>query len=157
DRDSAEILSALNGVANACEVDPAAIAGVIHTESVWDTTAVTGSYIGLTQVGPDFVSSLNLTRDQFLRLTAGQQIQDYQKWLQFYRFAQQMAKYAMNLPAQPLARQAAVLQAMQFSPNGTKWKIAFARGDYSVPATSSQQARFLGDTSIHDMEAYYTG
>jgi hypothetical protein len=45
---------------------------------------------------------------------------------------------------------------MQFAPNGPKWKKAFAQGNYSVPSTSSKQARFMGDTSIHDMEAYYT-
>jgi hypothetical protein len=45
---------------------------------------------------------------------------------------------------------------MQFAPNATRWKIAFARQDYSVPSTTGKQAQFLGDTSIHDMEAYYT-
>jgi soluble lytic murein transglycosylase-like protein len=53
DRDSADIRAALNAVADAYDVDPAAIAGVIHTESVWDTRCVTDSYIGLTQVGPE--------------------------------------------------------------------------------------------------------
>src|SRR5262249_51585517 len=83
-------------------------------------------------------------------------IQAYGKWLAYYRYSQQMAQYGITVGSQPLGRQAAVLQAMQFAPNGTRWKIAFARGDYSVPSTSSRQARFLGDTSIHDMEAYYT-
>jgi hypothetical protein len=46
---------------------------------------------------------------------------------------------------------------MQFAPNGPKWKVAFAKGDYSVRSTWSKQAHFLGDTSIADMEAYYTG
>jgi hypothetical protein len=157
DRGSADILAALNTVADTCNVDPAAIAGVIHTESVWDTHCVTGSYVGLTQVGPDFIASLQLTRDQFLGLTAAAQIQDYGRWLAFYRFTQQLAQYGMDVADQPPARQAAVLQAMQFSPNGSKWKTAFARGDYSVPSTPYPQARFLGDTSIHDMEAYYAG
>jgi hypothetical protein len=157
DRGSADILAALNAVADACNVDPAAIASVIHTESVWDTRCVTGSYIGLTQVGPDFIASLHLTRDQFLGLSAAAQIQDYARWLAFYSYTQQVAQYGMNVAGQPAARQAAVLQAMQFSPNGSKWKVAFASGDYSVPSTPYPQARFLGDTSIHDMEAYYTG
>jgi soluble lytic murein transglycosylase-like protein len=38
------ILVALNGVADAHRVDPAAIAGMIHLESVWDTKNVTGQY-----------------------------------------------------------------------------------------------------------------
>ena len=52
DRDSADILTALNTVADTYNIDPAAIAGMIHTESVWNPRCVTGSYIGLTQVGP---------------------------------------------------------------------------------------------------------
>jgi soluble lytic murein transglycosylase-like protein len=157
DRDNADILTALNKVADTYNVDPAAIAGMIHTESVWNTRDVTGSYIGLTQVGPELPKLLNLTRDQFLALSAGDQIQAYGRWLAYYRYSQQIAKYGMSVGNQPLARQAAVLQAMQFAPNGTRWKIEFARGNYSVPSTSSKQAQFLGDTSIHDMEAYYTG
>jgi hypothetical protein len=155
DRNGADILAALNSVADAYFVDPAAIAGMIHTESVWDTRCVTGSYIGLTQVGPELPKLLNLTADQFLALSAADQIQAYGKWLGYYQYSQQVAKYGMNVAAQPLERQAAVLQAMQFAPNGAKWKKAFAQGNYSVPATSSKQARFLGDTSIDDMEAYY--
>ena len=65
DRDSAEILAALNDVANMYSVDPAAIAGMIHTESVWDMRCVTGSYIGLTQVGPELPKLLKLTKDEF--------------------------------------------------------------------------------------------
>jgi hypothetical protein len=156
DRDSADIIVALNSVADAYNVDPAAIAGMIHTESVWDTACVTGSYIGLTQVGPELPKSMNLSRQQFLALSAADQIEAYGKWLTYYRYLAQTTKCGMNVKDQPAARQAAVLQAMQFAPNGTKWKIAFAHADYSVPSTSSKQAQFLGDTSIHDMEAYYT-
>src|SRR4051794_27231878 len=63
------ILSAINKVAASYEVDPAAIAGVIHTESVWDTKSVTGSYIGLTQVGPELPKKLGLTKAEFLNLS----------------------------------------------------------------------------------------
>jgi hypothetical protein len=156
DRDSADILAALNSVADANNLDPAAIAGVIHTESVWDTRCVTGSYIGLTQVGSELPKLLKITKDQFLALGAADQIQAYGKWLGYYRYLDQTKKYGMDVGDQPLARQAAVLQAMQFAPNGAKWKIEFGNGDYLVPSTSSKQAQFLGDTSIHDMEAYYT-
>jgi hypothetical protein len=157
DRDSADILNPLNKVASDHNFDAAAIAGVINTESLWNTEAVSGSYIGLTQVGPELPKLLGLTKDQFLALTASEQIQAYGKWLDYYHYAAQIAQYGMSVGTQPVARQAAVLQAMQFAPNGSKWKIAFAKGDYSVPATSSKQAHFLGDTSIHDMEAYYAG
>jgi soluble lytic murein transglycosylase-like protein len=37
-----KILVALNKVADAHDVDPAAIAAMIHLESVWDTKNVTG-------------------------------------------------------------------------------------------------------------------
>ncbi|MEH2489344.1 hypothetical protein [Bradyrhizobium sp. AZCC 2230] len=157
ERNNADILAALNNVAQKFAVDPAAIAAIIHSESVWDTRCVTGSYIGLTQVGPDFVESLGLDTSAFLNLGAADQINDYGRWLAYYNYSQQMTRYSMNVAAQPIARQAAVLQAVQFSPNGVKWKKAFGQGDYSVPSTLSKQARFLGDTSISDMEAYYTG
>lgn len=157
ERDSSDILVALNSVAQSHDVDPAAIAGIIHTESLWDTRCITGSYIGLTQVGPELPRLLGLSREQFLSLSAAEQIRAYGKWLDHYRYAAQVARYGMDVGVQPLARQAAVLQAMQFAPNGTIWKIEFGRGNYRVPSTSSKQARFLGDTSIHDMEAYYEG
>jgi hypothetical protein len=51
-----------------------------------------------------------------------------------------------------ISRQAAVLQAMQFAPNGHKWKAALSKGDVSVRSTKSKQAKVLGDTSIGDME-----
>jgi hypothetical protein len=156
DRGDADILTALNEVAESYSVDPAAIAGMIHTESVWDPRCVTGSYIGLTQVGPELPRLLRLSKEQFLALGSAEQIRAYGKWLAHYRFTEQLARHGMNVESQPLARQAAVLQAMQFSPNGSRWKIEFARGNYAVPATSSRQAQFLGDTSIHDMEAYYS-
>jgi hypothetical protein len=153
----ADVFAALNVVAGAHNVDPAAIAGIINTESVWDTKNVTGSYIGLTQVGPDFVQSLKMTQAQFLALSAADQTTDYGKWLDYYKFNAQMAKYNLVLTSLPLAEQAAVLQGMQFSPNGQAWKAALANNDTSVPTTKSKQAAFLGDTSIGDMTDYYAG
>ncbi len=153
----AEIVAALNTVATSQGVDAAAIAGIIHMESVWDTRCVTGQYIGLTQVGREFVQHLHLTRQRFLALTAAQQIGHYSDWLNYYKFKNQMAQHGIDVAAQPVARQAAVLQAMQFAPNGQPWKVAFARGDYSVRSTRSDQADALGDTSIGDMEEYYQG
>jgi hypothetical protein len=154
---TAEIVAAINAVAGLHKFDPAAIAGVIHMESVWKTKCVTGPYIGLTQVGPDFVHSLGLDKAGFMALSASGQIVAYGKWLDYYHFNNQLAAHGIDLTAHPLARQAAFLQAMQFSPNGQSWKIAFAAGDYSVKSTPYPQAQALGDTSIHDMEAYYAG
>lgn len=151
------ILAALNKVADAHDVDPAAIAGVIHTESVWKTTAVTGKYIGLTQVGPELLTKLNLTKKEFLKLSAPEQIEAYGTWLDHYKFNAKMAAHKIDVLQLPLARQAALLQAMQFAPNAKKWKTALAKGNFSVKSTESKQAKVLGDTSIGDMEKYYAG
>jgi hypothetical protein len=154
---TADIVAALNLVGAAHNVDPAAIAGIIHMESVWDTTCVTGQYIGLTQVGPELLTLMHLTKAQFLALSAAEQIAAYGQWLNYYHFMGQMGQHSIDVASQPLARQAAILQAMQFAPNGQPWKIACGQGDYSVPSTHSQQAVALGDTSIDAMETYYAG
>jgi hypothetical protein len=152
---TAAVFVALNAVASSHNVDPAAIAGIINTESVWDTTCVTGQYIGLTQVGRDFVQFMKLTQAQFLKLPADAQINAYGTWLDYYKFNAQMASYSINVATLPLPEQAAVLQGMQFAPNGKPWKVALAKGDLSIRTTTSQQAAFLGDTSINDMQNYY--
>jgi hypothetical protein len=152
-----KILAALNHVAGGHGVDPASIAGMIHTESVWDSRCVTGSYIGLTQVGPELPKKLGLTRKQFLNLTAAEQIEAYGTWLDYYKFTKKMQDHSIDCLALPLARQAAVLQAMQFAPNGDKWKAALSKGNLTVRSTTSPQAAVLGDTSIGDMENYYAG
>jgi hypothetical protein len=66
-----------------------------------------------------------------------------------------MKDHSIDCLALPLARQAAVLQAMQFAPNGKKWKAALSKGNLKVRSTLSKQAVVLGDTSIGDMEKYY--
>jgi hypothetical protein len=153
-----EILAALNSVAASHGVNPAAIAGIIDTESKWDSTNVSGSFIGLTQVGPDFVKKqLGLTRKQFLDLSPGKQIDAYGTWLDSFKFTKKMKDHGIDCLALPLARQAAVLQAMQFAPNAEKWKVALSKGDLTVRSTTSKQAKVLGDTSIGDMEEYYAG
>jgi hypothetical protein len=153
------VYAALNAVAAAHNVDPAAIAGIIYVESVWSTTCGKGTtYIGLTQVGPDFLQYLGLTADAFLALSAADQITNYGKWLDYYKFNAQMAQYKIVPTAlSSLGEQAALLQGMQFSPNGSSWKIALAAGDTSVPTTNTKQANVLGDTSIGDMKTYYDG
>lgn len=151
------ILAALNKVADSQGVDPAAIAAIIHTESVWDSKNVTGSYIGLTQVGPELPKKLGLTKKEFLNLPPARQIEAYDTWLDYYKFKKQMKDHGIKVLDLPLARQAALLQAMQFAPNAKKWKSALAEGKLNVPSTASKQAKVLGDTSIGDMEEYYAG
>jgi hypothetical protein len=139
-KDRPEILTALNDVADSHGVDPAAIAGLIHTESVWDSKCVTGSYIGLTQVGPELPNKLKLTRKEFLNLSAAKQMEAYGTWLDYYKFMKQMKDHSIDVLALPLARQAAALQAMQFAPNAKKWKSALSKGNLTVPSTGSPQA-----------------
>jgi hypothetical protein len=153
----AEILAALNTVAADQNVDPAAIAAIIDMESKWDTTCVTGSYIGLTQVGAELPRQMGLTRSQFLALSPGKQIEAYGIWLNYYKFKRQFAAHRINVGLLPVSRQAAVLQGMQFAPNADRWKAALAAGNLTVRTTPSPQARALGDTSIGDMERYYRG
>jgi hypothetical protein len=154
----AGIVAALNSVGAAQGIDPAAIAGIVHMESVWNTRCITGRYIGLTQVGPDFVEEkMGMTRAQFLDLTAPQQIRAYATWLDSYSFKRKLRDLGIDLTTHPIARQAAFIQGMQFSPNGVAWKRAFANGDYTPRTTPSRQAQALGDTSIRDMARYYTG
>lgn len=160
-KDRPDILAALNKVANSQGLDPAAIAGIIHMESVWDSKNVTGSFVGLTQVGPEFLKkTLKLTKKEFLNLSSAEQIEAYDTWLDSYDFKKKMKDNGINgikVLALPLARQAALLQGMQFSPNGKPWKSALGKGDLTVPTTPSPQAKLLGDTSIGDMEEYYAG
>jgi hypothetical protein len=153
----AGIVAALNSVGGNQGIDPAAIAGMIHMESVWDTKAKTGQYIGLTQVGPELLVDMGLTRQEFLDLSAPKQIRAYRTWLEHYNFKGKLANLGIVLTSSPLARQAAFIQGMQFSPNGMAWKVAFANGDYSVKTTPHPQAAALGDTSIRDMTNYYRG
>jgi hypothetical protein len=111
--------------------------------------------IGLTQVGPEIPQLLHLSRREFLDLMADKQIAAYGRWLRYYKFEDKMDEHGIDVGGMPLERQAAVLQAMQFAPNGEAWKVALSKGDFSVRSTRSKQAEFLGDTSIGDMQTYY--
>jgi hypothetical protein len=66
-----------------------------------------------------------------------------------------MKDHSIKCLALPLARQAAVLQAMQLAPNALKWKSALSKGDMTVRSINSPQAKVLGDTSIGAMEGHY--
>jgi hypothetical protein len=49
-----------------------------------------------------------------------------------FEFTKSMKNNHIDVPALPLARQAAVLQAMQFAPFGLKWKVVLSKGDFTV-------------------------
>ena len=70
-------------------------------------------------------------------MSAEDQISAYGTWLDHYKFLAKMAKHKINVLRLPLARQAALLQGMQFSPNGEKWKEARSKGRSSKPVTSN--------------------
>jgi hypothetical protein len=62
-----------------------------------------------------------------------------------------MQKHGVNLSELTPDQQFAVLQGMQFSPNGQAWKAALGQGNYNVPVTNTKQASALGDTSVAAM------
>ena len=155
-----ETVKAVSSVASGIGVDPAAIAAVVQVESAWNPRQSTGTYNGLTQIGEATFKEAGgklggLTYEQYRNATPDQQIAVYGAWLDHYKFADQMKKHGIDMAKLPVARQAAILQAFQFSPNGDGFKAALARGDDTVPATTTKQARALGSTSIRDMEAHF--
>jgi hypothetical protein len=150
------VFDALNAVAATHNVDPAAIAGIINTESGWDTDWITGQCIGLTQVGAEFVAFLKMTQAQFLALPADAQINAYGTWLDYYQFDAQMTGLNIVVAALPLPQQAAVLQGMQFAPGARAWKAALAKGDLSVPTTAAPPETFPDGTSVGEMADYYS-
>lgn len=155
-----EAMAALADVARRQGVDPLAMAGVIKTESNWNPRNQTGSYNGLTQIGPKTFQEAGgklggLTYDQFKAATPAQQIGVYDAWLNHYGFQNQLKQLGIDPSTLPVERQAALLQGFQFSPNGMKFKDALAQGRTDVPATHTAQARALGDTSIGNMERYF--
>lgn len=155
-----ETIAALKQVAAKYGVDPMAVAGVIKTESNWNPRNSTGSYNGLTQIGPQTFKEAGgqlggMTYDQFKAASPAQQIGVYDAWLNHYGFKDQMGRLGIDTAKMPIERQAALLQGFQFSPNGMGFKTALSQGRLDVPATGTTQARALGDTSIGQMERYF--
>jgi hypothetical protein len=156
-----ETISALNEVASRFGLKPESISMMINLESRWNTKTGTGSYTGLTQIGPaTFREAKNnrlggLTWDEYKNASPAEQIRAYGDWLQHYKFSQQLEKHGINLSSMPANIQAAYLQGMQFAPNSQKWKEEFASGNYNYRTTETNQARALGSTSISDMAKYY--
>lgn len=152
----ADYTAAIERVAKQYNVSPEAIRQVVRVESGGNPRASTGSYNGLTQIGRTTFKEAGgklggMTYDEFLKASPSKQIDAYGDYLRHYDFAGQMAKHGIDVSKLPANQQFAVLQGMQFSPNGQDWKAAFSRGDFSVPVTATKQASALGNTSIGAM------
>ncbi len=148
--------TAINRIAAEIGVSPEAVKQVIHVESNFDPRASTGSYNGLTQIGPDTFKEAGgtlggLTYGQYLKASPEAQVGAYGDYLKHYNFAGQMERHGIDVSSMSPDQQFAVLQGMQLSPNGQSWKAALANGDLSVPVTNTRQATALGNTSIGAM------
>jgi hypothetical protein len=151
---------ALNEVARTHGVDPAAVAAMVNLESRWSTTASTGSYHGLTQIGPQTFAEAGgklggMTYSEFLRAGPAQQIRAYGDYLNYYRFNAKVRGFGVDLSKMSIAQQAAYLQGFQLGPNAAAWQRAAASGQFNMPVTQSPQAPALGSTSLADMTRYY--
>ena len=151
-------IASIGALASRLGVSPAAIAGVIKTESNWDPRAGTGSYHGLTQMGPatfaEAGGKLNgLTYDEYLKASPDKQVDTYGAWLDHYGFSDKFKGARIDLATMTPAQQAAYLQAFQFSPAVSNW----IGGDVNAPVTTTHQASALGSTSLADMTKYYEG
>ena len=149
-------IASIGALASRLGVSPAAIAGVIKTESNWDPRAGTGSYHGLTQMGPatfaEAGGKLNgLTYDEYLKASPDKQVDTYGAWLDHYGFSDKFKGARIDLATMTPAQQAAYLQAFQFAPGNTSW----IGGDDRTPVTLHKQADALGSTSLADMTRYY--
>lgn len=149
------IQAALKEVADAHGLTPEAIAGMIQTESEWNPNAKTGSYLGLTQVGPDTLKEMGMAGVDPRSLSPVDQIKLYGKWLDHYHFSEKMKKYGIDFAGMDPAKQAAIIQAFQFGPNAESWMAALGRGETSGRTTPTKQAHALGNTSIDQMTEYY--
>lgn len=156
-----ELAASIESVAKKHGVHPAAVAGVIKVESNFDSRARTGSYNGLTQIGPATFREApggklaGMTYEEFKNASPAKQVEAYGAYLDHYGFKKQMESRGIDVSSMPIERQAAVLQGMQFSPYGKEWKNELAAGRTGSRVTQSQQARALGSTSIDDMSAYF--
>jgi len=147
-----ENMAALREVGEKFGISPLAIASIINTESKWRTGAATGSYRGLTQIGPENPEWANIGS-----MSAADQIRTYGRWLERYRFREKTQAAGVNFASMSPAQQAAYLQGFQFAPNAMSWQYAAGRGEFGGRTTPSRQARVLGSTSLSDMTRYYQG
>jgi hypothetical protein len=143
-------------VAGKIGVSPRAVGEIFSMESGWNPKTRTGSYMGLSQIGPDTLAEMGVSKAEYQKMSQAEQAAFYGKWLDHYKFSEKMQAAGVDLSTLPPARQAAILQAFQFAPNG-EWIKRLAQGDTKTPVTTAPQAKRLGSTSIADMEGYYSG
>ncbi len=154
---------AIQEVAKSHGVSPEAVHSMIMLESRGRTTAKTGSYVGLTQIGPAEMKEManagvipaDVTYNKIRDMTADQQIDLYGKYLDYYKFGDKLRAAGVDVTKLSKPEQAAVLQGFQFAPNSTSWIRGLAQGNLDIPTTDTPQARVLGTTSIADMTRYY--
>ncbi len=148
-----KVIDAINKVAKKHNLDPAAVSQVIKMESNFNPRNKTGSYVGMTQIGPDTMreAGWGISSSQFRRMPANKQIEYYGKWLDHYKFDEKVKKYGVDPSKMSASEQAAMLQAFQFSPNGNRWLRALGKGNIDTRATGSPQAGALGRTTQRDM------
>jgi murein DD-endopeptidase MepM/ murein hydrolase activator NlpD len=162
----ANIKEALVNTGKAQGIDPTAIASMITVEDPSWKPGVTGGaggrYMGLTQVGPDTLREMGVTPQQYLSMTAEQQIQFYSRWLDHYHFKEKLAAAGIDMSKLSPAEQAAILQAMQFHPNQRggsattppDWMVEIGKGNWNTIATTSKQWGPLGK-SLDDYRNFF--
>ena len=129
-------------------VSPEAIAGVVKTESQWNPNNTTKSYHGLFQ--------LDASEGYRPGWTPTEQVEAYGDMLRNKDFAGKVNRAGIDLSKESPARQAAILQGFQFSPNASQWMT-----DFSTPSSPmvrgkrATQARALGDTSVNSMTGHF--
>lgn len=149
------VQAAINKAAKDLGVSPSALRAIVKTESNFKSTAVSpsGNHYGATQIHKSHFPMAGMTAEEFRAASLDQQIAVYPEWAKSYRMLEKFPDIGTYKPAV----QAAIMQAFQFAPNGSKWQKAFHSQNYDLPVTKSQQAGKLGTTSIRDMYTYFVG
>jgi hypothetical protein len=159
ERSSPELISAIDSLSQQYGWSPAAMAAIINMESVFNPLQATGSYRGLTQMGPKTFAeaggTLNgLTWEDYQKATPAQQVATYGAWIDHYAKGNPNNAASLvkgGIGSLPPEMQAAIMQATQFGPNSTDWVRALAEGNMSVPTTPYTQADALKPYTIEAM------
>jgi len=157
-----DLAAAILRVASERGLSPEAVINVIRTESNFDPRASTGSYYGLTQIGPATFREAGgrlagMTWDEYKAAPPARQVDAYGAWLDHYKLPQKFQRAGIDVSSMTPQQQAALLQGAQFAPNRESWFRNIAQGNYNVPATGTKQAPFLGSTSFADMLRHFGG
>lgn len=156
---SPEVVAAIQAQARRFGVPPEAIVGVggLETGGTWNPRSMTGTQAGVFQIAPgDFRTAGGtlggLTYDQYRNASVAQQIAAYGDYIASSPNFPYL-DYASGDPA--LA--GAILQAIQFSPQGQGWSDALLGGNTGMQIAHGKsrfgtgQADELRTTSIDDM------